>query len=215
MAVDLTVSNLLRASPTRSSKQLESFFQLQVCLFLPFPALLPLSRFNAANIVFPHLQTSIALVCRVISLGRFWSSLQRTCVVIDYFVGDQPMRKCVAHTVVGSRKIVLGCWVGCLRPGLFYTEGRGGVYSSLWVTGRLICTTALSFWVKLLALQFPHSHMCTAQQETWTDLHHLCVAETVLAVPCCRLMSCFLWLTFLGTVVFWFSKLHQFKLREK
>ena len=32
------VSSLLRASPTRSSKQLESFFfQLQVCLFLAFP----------------------------------------------------------------------------------------------------------------------------------------------------------------------------------
>ena len=31
------VSNLLRASPTRSSKRLESFFLLQVCLFLPFP----------------------------------------------------------------------------------------------------------------------------------------------------------------------------------
>ena len=31
------VSNLLRASPTESSKRRESFFQLQVCLFLPFP----------------------------------------------------------------------------------------------------------------------------------------------------------------------------------
>ena len=28
------------------------FFQLRVCLFLPFPALIPLSRFNAANIEF-------------------------------------------------------------------------------------------------------------------------------------------------------------------
>ena len=65
---------------------------------------------------------------------------------------------------------------------------RGGVYTSLWVTGRLICTTALSFWVKLLAVQFSHIHMCTAQQETQTDLRHLCVAETVLAVPCYRLM---------------------------
>ena len=45
------VSNLLRESPTRSSKRLESFFQLQVCLFLPFPRPSPsLSRFNAANI---------------------------------------------------------------------------------------------------------------------------------------------------------------------
>ena len=72
-------------------------------------------------------------------------------------------------------------------------EGRGlhiglGDWHDVWVTGRLICTTAFSFWVKLLSLQFSHIHMCTAQQETWTDLHHLCVAETVLAVPCCRLM---------------------------
>ena len=112
--------------------------------------------------------------------------------MIGYFVGDQPMRKYVAHTVVRSRKIVLG--VGRLRPELFVHRGEGGLqgwggfYTSLWVTGRLICTTAFSFWVKLLALQFSHIHMCTAQQETWTDLHHLCVAETVLAVPCCRLM---------------------------
>ena len=55
MVVDLTVSNLLRASPTRSSRRLESFFQLQVCLFLPFPALLPLSCFNAANYSFSAL----------------------------------------------------------------------------------------------------------------------------------------------------------------
>ena len=88
-------------------------------------------------------------------------------------------------TVVRSRKIVL---VGRLRPGLFVHGGGGGGYTSVWVTGRLICTTAFSFWVKLLALQFSHIHMCTAQQETWTDLHHLCVAETVLAVSCCWLM---------------------------
>ena len=106
--------------------------------------------------------------------------------MIGHFVGDQPMRKFVAYTVVRSRKIILG--VGCLWPGLFVHGRGGGVYTSLWVTGRLICTTALSFWVKLLALQFSLIHMCTAQQETWADLHHLCVAETVLAVPCCRLM---------------------------
>ena len=108
------------------------------------------------------------------------------CVVIGYFVGIHPVRKFVAHTVVRSRKIVLG--VGHLRPGLFVHRGERGVYTLLWVTGRLICTTALSFWVKLLALQFSHIHMCTAQWETWTDRHHLYVAETVLAVPCCRLM---------------------------
>ena len=49
MVVNLTVSNLLRASPTRSSRRLESFFQLQVWLFLHFPALPPPSHFNATN----------------------------------------------------------------------------------------------------------------------------------------------------------------------
>ena len=48
------------------------------------------------------------------------------CVVIGYFVGDQPMRKFVAHTVVRSRKIVLG--VGRLRPGLFVHREEGGLH---------------------------------------------------------------------------------------
>ena len=39
-------------------------------------------------------------------------------VVIGYFVGYQPVRKLVAHTVVRSRKIVLGCLVGRLWLGL-------------------------------------------------------------------------------------------------
>ena len=71
------------------------------------------------------------------------------CVVIGYFVGDQPMRKIVAHTVVRSIKTVLG--VGHLRLGFVHRgegglhRGGGGVYTSLWVTGRLICTTAFSF----------------------------------------------------------------------
>ena len=125
--------------------------------------------------------------------------------MIGYFVGHHPMIIFLL-TVVRSRKIILG--VGCLWPGLFVHGRGGGVYTSLWVTGWLICTTARSFWVKLLALQFSHIRMCTAQQETWTDLHHWCVAETLLAVTLC------LWLTFLGTVVFRFWKLYQFKLIE-
>ena len=102
--------------------------------------------------------------------------------------GSANEKMCCSHCCE-VQKIVLG--VGRLRPGLFVHRGVGvgGVYTLLWVTDRLICTTALSFWVKLLALQFSHIHMYKAQQETWMDLHHLCVAETVLAVPCCRLMS--------------------------
>ena len=54
------------------------------------------------------------------------------------------MRTFVAHTVVRSRKIVLG--VGRLRAGLFVLGGGGGgCYTSLLVTGRLICTSAFSF----------------------------------------------------------------------
>ena len=49
-------------------------------------------------------------------------------VVIGYFVGDQPMRKFVAHTVVRSRKNVLGCWVGRLQPGLFVHRVEGGLH---------------------------------------------------------------------------------------
>ena len=75
-----------------------------------------------------------------------------------------------------------------LAAGVVCTWRGGGISTLLWVTGRLICTTALPFWVKLLAFQFSHIHMYTAQQETWTDLHHLCVAETLVAVPCRHLM---------------------------
>ena len=100
--------------------------------------------------------------------------------MIGYFVGDQPMRTFVAHTVVTSRKNVLG--VGRLRLG-FVHRGEGGLHIALgdWQTDLYNCSQAVGF-------EFSHIHMCTLQQETWTDLHHLCVAETVLAVPCCRLM---------------------------
>ena len=110
------------------------------------------------------------------------------CVIIICF-GNQPMRNFVVHTVVRSRKVGLGCWVRRLWPGLCPRRG-GLIYSLLWVTGRLICTTAVSFWVKLLALQFSNIHI--TQRETWKDLHHSCVAETLVAVPCCCLifMTC-------------------------
>ena len=109
------------------------------------------------------------------------------CVVIGYFVRDQPMRTFVAHTVVRSRKIVLG--LGRLWPGLFVHRGGGGggLHIALgdWQSDLYNCILILN---QAVGFEFSHIHMCTAQQETWTDLHHLCVAETVLAVPCCRLM---------------------------
>ena len=85
------------------------------------------------------------------------------CVVIGYFVGDQPMRKFVAHTCEVQKNCTRS---RALAAGVVCTQRGGGVYTSLWVIGRLICTTAFSFLVKLLALQFSHIHMCTAQQET-------------------------------------------------
>ena len=129
MAVDLTVSNLLRASPTRSSKQLESFFQLRVCLFLPFPALLPLSRFNAANIVFPHLQTSIALVCRVISLGRFWIIITKN-VRCDWLLcwGSANEKMCCSHCC-GVQKNCTRLLSRALAAGVVCIQ-RGGVGST-------------------------------------------------------------------------------------
>ena len=75
--------------------------------------------------------------------------------MIGYFVGDQPMRKCIAHTVVRSRKIVLGCWVGCLRPGLFVLVhgGEGGDWQSDLYNCTLILSQAVGFTI------FPHSHV--------------------------------------------------------
>ena len=46
--------------------------------------------------------------------------------MIGCFIVDQPMRKVVAQTVVKSRKIVLGCRMWCLRPGLFVHGGLEG-----------------------------------------------------------------------------------------
>ena len=65
------------------------------------------------------------------------------CVVIGYFVGDQPMRKIVAHTVVRSIKTVLG--VGHLRLG-FVHRGEGGLHIALgdWQTDLYNCILILS-----------------------------------------------------------------------
>ena len=78
------------------------------------------------------------------------------CVVIGYFVGDQPMRTFVAHTVVRSRKIVLG--VGRLRPGLFVRGGGGGglhIAFGDWQTDLYNCILILSQAVGFAI--FPHS----------------------------------------------------------
>ena len=76
--------------------------------------------------------------------------------MIGYFVGNQPVRKSFAHTVVRSRKIVLG--VGRLRPGL-YTEGRGGLHIGLgdWQTDLYNCILILSQAVGFAI--FPRSHV--------------------------------------------------------
>ena len=49
------------------------------------------------------------------------------CVVIGYFVGDQPMRKFVAHTVMRSEKICTRLLSRVLAAGVVCTgEGGGG-----------------------------------------------------------------------------------------
>ena len=84
--------------------------------------------------------------------------------MIGYFVGDQPMRTFVAHTVVRSRKIVLG--VGRLQPGLFVhrgegrvTQGRGGLHIGLgdWQTDLYNCI--LNLIQAVVFAIFPHLHV--------------------------------------------------------
>ena len=77
--------------------------------------------------------------------------------MIGYFVGDQPMRKFVAHTLVRSRKIVLG--VGGLRPWLFVHRGEGGLHIALgdWHTDLYNCTLIQSQAVGFAI--FPHAHV--------------------------------------------------------
>ena len=113
--------------------------------------------------------------------------------MIGSFVGDQPMRRVVAHTGVRSRQIVLGCWVGHLRPGLFVHRGEvGSTHRFGWLADwsiRLHSHSESSCWL----YNFPTFTCARPSQETWTDLHHLCVAETVLAVPSC----CFMFMTYI------------------
>ena len=77
--------------------------------------------------------------------------------MIGYFARDQPVRTFVAHTVVRSRKIVLG--VGRWRPGLFVHRGEGGLHIALgdWQTDLYNCTLILSQAVGFAV--FPHSHV--------------------------------------------------------
>ena len=107
--------------------------------------------------------------------------------MIGYFVGDQPVRKFVAHTVVRSRKIVL---VGHLRSGLFVHGGSwgGGVTHQFgWLADwsvQLHSHSESSCWL----CNFPTFTCARPSKRDKRDLHWLCVAETVLAVPCCCLM---------------------------
>ena len=70
--------------------------------------------------------------------------------------------KFFAHTVVRSRKIILG--VGCLRPGLFVHIGGGGggggstnIALGDWQTDLYNCTLILGQAVGFAI--FPHSHV--------------------------------------------------------
>ena len=65
------------------------------------------------------------------------------------------MRKFVAHTAVGSRKI----GVGRLRPGLLVHRGEGGLHIALgdWQTDLYNCTLILRQAVGFAI--FPHSHV--------------------------------------------------------
>jgi len=138
--------------------------------------------------------------------------------VIGYFVGDQPVRKCVAHTVVRSRIFLLSCWVGCLWQGFFVHGGVGGGSQHIalgdWQTDLYNCTLILSQAVGFTI--FPHSHVHGPARDLNRSTPLVCGWDGASSA---MLSPYVLWLTFLGTVVFWFSKLCQFKhietLREK
>ena len=83
---------------------------------------------------------------------------------------------------------------------------RGG---GIWMAGRLICTTELSFWVKLWALQF-YIHMCASNKRPAQIYTTQCGWD--LSSYQCHAAALYLCPTFLGTVIWWFWKLYQFKL---
>ena len=101
--------------------------------------------------------------------------------MIGYFVGDQPVRTFVAHTVVRSRQIVLGC---CGR-GCLYTEGRWDLHIALgdWQTDLYNCTLIPS-----QAVGFTIFPTFTCARPSKRRIYTTCVAEILVAVPCCRLM---------------------------
>ena len=79
--------------------------------------------------------------------------------MIGCFTVDQPMRKSVAPDCCEVQKSctrLLNESGACCTCGACGQGCWGGIYTLLQVTGRLVCTTALSFWVKLLALQYSH-----------------------------------------------------------
>ena len=100
------------------------FFQLQVSSPPPPPL-----SFNAVNwfsfFALVNMDSTGLYRDNSISLEHFLNHHYKECVLwlaaLLWISG-----KFLAHTVVRSRKVILGCSVGCLRPGLFVHGGEGG-----------------------------------------------------------------------------------------
>ena len=78
--------------------------------------------------------------------------------------------------------------------GIVCTQRGGGIYTLLWVTGRLISTIALSFQVKLLALHFYHICMwlCAKRCANGGSDFWLSIKSVSNTLSCCCFVCAFI-----------------------
>ena len=86
-----------------------------------------------------------------------------------------------------TRSRALAAGVVCTQRGGGFTQGRGGLHIALgdWQTDLYNCI--LNLIQAVVFAIFPHLHVHGPARDL-NGSNHLCVAETVLAVPCCHLM---------------------------
>ena len=141
---------------------------------------------------FSHLHALIAQVHRVISLFYFFFITIAMNVCCDWlpYCGSPNEKICCSHAVERSRKVVLSCWVGCLRLGLFVHGGsEGGLHIALgdWQTDLYSCAVVLSHVVGFTIS--PHSHVhgpttCTRDPHRSTPLSVADLGSGAVLSPC-------------------------------
>ena len=140
------VSNLLRANPIRSSKRLESFFPASS---LPFSLFSP--PFSLSLVLMQQTYSFSALVNS--DSTSLQSYLPRAFLIIitknarcDWLLcwGSANEKICCSHCCEVQKKCTR-LLSRALAARVVCTQSGGGSTHCFWVTGRLICTTALSF----------------------------------------------------------------------